>query len=144
MAEQDKKWSSTADSYVRYFQPSSLLCGRLVANGLQLNHVGPLKIIETGAGTGALAKELLGLDGVEVLEYCCSDIAEGMVEKAKATLAGMVARVEKLDCAALPYADASFDRYISNCTLHYLPDPYLWIKTSPSKGLRPKGPYVHC
>ena len=55
-----KKWSQTVNSYVKYFEPSSIVIGRFLLNGMNLQYTEqPLKVIEAGAGSGGLAKELL-------------------------------------------------------------------------------------
>ena len=104
---QSEKWSKAANSYVKYFQPSGVVIGRYLLNCLRLQYQpkpqlppqhnididgdgNGLKVLEAGCGAGALAKDLLLLDGLSVSELVVTDISDGMLEKARTALLGMM------------------------------------------------------
>lgn len=111
-----KKWTQTASSYVRYFEPTTLVMGRFLLNCMRMQfQKHPLKVIEAGAGTGGLAKELCGLNGLSLDHLYVTDIADGMLEKAQEMLLGLDSvTIEKADFVQLHYGDATFDRYYAN------------------------------
>lgn len=82
------KWSKTASSYVKYFEPSGSVTGRFLLNCLKLQFQDqPLKVLEAGCGAGGLAKELmLNLNGLSVSELVLTDVADGMLEKTQERL----------------------------------------------------------
>ncbi|KAA8493377.1 Malonyl-acyl-carrier protein O-methyltransferase [Porphyridium purpureum] len=125
-----KKWSQTASSYVRYFEPTTLVASRYLLNCMKLQFQDyPLTILEAGAGAGGAAKELLcNLYGLSLGHLYVTDVADAMLEKARDRLSGSLPNgekvsVEKANFAALKYADATFDRYYANMCLHYADDP---------------------
>ena len=121
-----QKWNQTASSYVRYFEPTTLIMGRYMLNCLKLQFQGqPLRVIEAGAGAGGLAKELMELNGLSLDHLYVTDIAEGMLQQAERRLEGFdkAVTVELADATQFKYADNTFDRYVSNMVLHYADDP---------------------
>jgi len=123
-AETATKWTETASSYVRYFEPTTLVVGRFMLNCMHMQfQEQPLKVIEAGAGAGGLAKELLVnlcSNGLTLEHLTVSDISDGMLEMAREKLQGLDnVNVEKADFNKFPYDDAAFDRYYSNMCLHY-------------------------
>jgi SAM-dependent methyltransferase len=137
-AEAAQKWSKTANSYVKYFQPSGTVIGRYLLNcmKLQYHHGDGLKVLEAGCGTGALAKDMLrSLEGLSISELVVTDIADGMLEKAKTNLKEYMEKdsstntppkvtVEKADFADFhSYPNDTFDRYYANLCLCYASDP---------------------
>lgn len=128
-AKMAKKWTQTASSYVRYFEPTTLVVGRFMLNCMRMQfQEHPLRVIEAGAGAGGLAKELCGLSGLSLEHLTVTDIADGMLEMAREKLQGLdKVTVEKADFNKFQYEDATFDRYYSNMCLHYAdsPDPVI-------------------
>lgn len=131
-AETAQKWTQTASSYVRYFEPTTLVVGRFMLNCMRMQfQERPLKVIEAGAGTGGLAKELCGLNGLSLESLTVTDIADGMLEKAQENLQGVEkVTIEKADFTKFQYSDATFDRYYANMCLHYAEDPDRVIQES--------------
>ena len=80
----------------------------------------PMRVIETHAGDAKAAGGLLPTPAVG--SYTVTDFSPGMLEVAKAGV-GDHATVVTADATALPFPDASFDRYLSNlgmCCTHDL------------------------
>ena len=136
-----QKWSETANSYFKYFEPSSLVAGRFMFNVMKMQFQSePLKILEAGCGAGGAAKELLtNLNGLSLDHLYVTDIAHGMLEKAKEKLDGMdKVTIEKSDFTKFHYGDSSMDRYYANMCLHYAPDPDAVLKEA-HRVLKPGG-----
>ena len=141
--EMAQKWSKTASSYVRYFEPSGIVLGRYMLNLLKIQFQDkPLNVLEAGAGAGSLAKELLTtLSGLSLLHLYVTDMADGMLEKARENLKGLPedkVTVEKQDFTKFDYPNAHFDRYYANLCLHYAPSPDDVIQEA-SRVLKPGG-----
>lgn len=82
-------------------------------------------VFELGCGTGRLARQLLDERLGESARYIGIDISSTMIALATRRLArwGTRARVFQADgTGSLPYADASFDRYVATYVLDLLPD----------------------
>ena len=139
----NKKWSQTVNSYVKYFEPSSIVIGRFLLNGMNLQYTEqPLKVIEAGAGSGGLAKELLSNlnNGLSISKLVITDNSDGMLEKCNERLqeyimnnnnddnGGIDVTIEKANFCnfsgeaknSYNYADGIYDRYYSNLCLHYV------------------------
>jgi SAM-dependent methyltransferase len=78
--------------------------------------------LEIGSGSGAMAAQLLRR--FPDLRLTATDYDERMVSRAQRTLApfGARAQVERVDAAALPYADGAFDVVLSFAMLHHVGD----------------------
>lgn len=99
----------------------------------------PLKIVEAGAGAGSVAKDLLGLNGLSLDHYYVTDIANGMLEKARDKLKGSdKVTIQNQDFTKFDFEDASLDRYFANLCLNYAPEPDDVIKES-YRVLKPGG-----
>eukprot|EP00531_Pseudo-nitzschia_arenysensis_P019194 CAMPEP_0116157272 /NCGR_PEP_ID=MMETSP0329-20121206/23257_1 /TAXON_ID=697910 /ORGANISM="Pseudo-nitzschia arenysensis, Strain B593" /LENGTH=326 /DNA_ID=CAMNT_0003654371 /DNA_START=145 /DNA_END=1125 /DNA_ORIENTATION=+ len=88
----EQKWSKAANSYVRYFEPMTVVAGRFLLGLLKLKFQPEgLKVLEAGCGAGGLAKELL-LDAsspsssLSISELVLTDLSEGMLDRAKGVL----------------------------------------------------------
>jgi ubiquinone/menaquinone biosynthesis C-methylase UbiE len=140
--EMADKWSKTSeDSYVRYFEPTTLVVGRFLVNCCKLQFQDkPLKILEAGCGTGHLAREVLQLYGLSCSELVIGDIAPAMLDKAQETFCDCDRQltIEKADFTQFTYLDESFDRYYSNLCLCYASDPDAVIAES-ARILKPGG-----
>ncbi len=138
----EQKWSKAANSYVRYFEPTTVVAGRFLLGLLKLKFQPPLKVLEAGCGAGGLAKELL-LDAsspsssLSISELVLTDLSDGMLEKAKNLLnvissgSSFPVRIEQADFTAFDkekFPDGYFDRYFSNLCLHYAENPDLVIE----------------
>ena len=101
-ARAEQKWSAAANSYVRYFEPMTVVAGRFLLSLLKLrfqqqqqqqqqDYCCSLKVLEAGCGAGGLAKELL-LDAsspsssLSISELVLTDLSEGMLDRARDTL----------------------------------------------------------
>lgn len=77
------------------------------------------RVLEIGAGSGAMAAELLAM--LDDITMCVTDFDEAMVASAGARLApfGDRATCRQADATALPFDDASFDAVLSWIMLHH-------------------------
>jgi len=77
------------------------------------------RVLEIGAGSGAMAAELVAM--FDDITMCVTDFDEAMVSSAAARLAPFGDRVEcrQADATALPFDDASFDTVLSWIMLHH-------------------------
>src|SRR5437763_5388992 len=77
------------------------------------------RVLEIGAGSGAMAAELLAM--FDDITMCVTDLDDDMVTAAAERLAPFGDRVEcrQADATALPFADASFDTVLSWIMLHH-------------------------
>mmetsp|Transcript_69144 Transcript_69144/g.140590 ORF Transcript_69144/g.140590 Transcript_69144/m.140590 type:complete len:363 (-) Transcript_69144:1524-2612(-) len=148
-AKAEQKWSRAANSYVRYFEPMTVVAGRFLLGLIKLKFQDPggLRVLEAGCGAGGLAKELL-LDAsspsssLSISELVLTDLSEGMLDRARDTLKGFVTaesngddnndsaiqqvRLEQADFTAFDrqkFPDGHFDRYYTNLCLHYAENP---------------------
>ncbi|ABB31086.1 Methyltransferase type 11 [Geobacter metallireducens RCH3] len=93
---------------------------RVVERFLQIldDEVGsPLRILDVGAGTGLLARQLADCHPAALLS--CVDLAPGMAATARQRL-GSRALVAVADAEHLPFAGASFDCVVSTSTFQWL------------------------
>ncbi len=78
------------------------------------------EVLEIGAGSGAMASQLLSVH--HHLRLVATDYDDDMVGVARAALApfGERASVQQADAAALPFADGRFDMVLSFAMLHHV------------------------
>jgi ubiquinone/menaquinone biosynthesis C-methylase UbiE len=76
-------------------------------------------VLEIGAGSGAMAEELLA--STHAVTMCVTDVDPAMVATASARLARFGTRVatRQADATALPFPDATFDAVLSWIMLHH-------------------------
>jgi ubiquinone/menaquinone biosynthesis C-methylase UbiE len=77
------------------------------------------EVLEIGAGSGAMAEELLAT--TPDMTICVTDFDQTMVSTAVDRLAGFGTRVtaRQADATALPFGDSSFDTVLSWIMLHH-------------------------
>ena len=96
------------------------------------------RVLEIGAGSGAMAGELLAM--YPNITMSVTDFDDGMVAAARERLAGFADRVEcrQADATALPFEDDSFDTVLSWIMLHHTIE---WEKAlaEAARVLRPGG-----
>jgi ubiquinone/menaquinone biosynthesis C-methylase UbiE len=95
-------------------------------------------VLELGAGSGAMAAELLAM--FQDITMCVTDVDDDMVRAAGERLAPFGDRVEcrQADATALPFADRTFDTVLSWIMLHHT---VAWEKAlaEATRVLRPGG-----
>lgn len=91
------------------------------------------RVLEVGAGTGALAARLAG-HGITVT---ATDLDPDMVTRARKRL-GPQADVRAADVADLPFEDGTFDLVLATLTVHHWPD-ILAASAEIARVLRPGG-----
>ena len=143
----EQKWSKAANSYVRYFEPMTVVAGRYLLGLIKLKfQAQPLKVLEAGCGAGGLAKELLmeitsPSSSTSISELVLTDLSEGMLDRTRAMLEELAThtskrsspkiRMEQADFTAFDsekFQDGYFDRYYSNLCLHYAENADLVIE----------------
>src|SRR5438552_4334644 len=96
------------------------------------------RVLEIGAGSGAMAAELLAM--FPDVTMCVTDYDEAMVSVAAQRLSKFGGRAEtrQADATALPFADGSFDAVLSWIMLHHT---MAWEKalSEAARVLRPGG-----
>jgi SAM-dependent methyltransferase len=99
------------------------------------------RVLEIGAGSGAMAAELLAM--FDDISMCVTDFDDAMVTAAAERLAAFGDRVEcrQADATALPFAHDSFDTVLSWIMLHHTVE---WEKAlaEAARVLRPGGNLV--
>jgi ubiquinone/menaquinone biosynthesis C-methylase UbiE len=117
-------WTGVApgwDRNRRHVETMKAKLTRQLLDGLQLANGD--RVLELGAGTGELARELctaVAPDG----QVIASDAAAGMVELIRATLAGVPhARVEQLNASAIELPDGSVDVVVFRMGLMLVDEP---------------------
>ena len=81
----------------------------------------PLRILDMGCGTGALAQQVL--EAFPSCELSGVDLSERMLSRAAARL-GSRARLACADSERLPFSDGLFDLAYCNDAFHHYPDPH--------------------
>jgi ubiquinone/menaquinone biosynthesis C-methylase UbiE len=96
------------------------------------------EVLEIGAGSGAMAQELLAT--TPAITMCVTDFDQSMVSTSVKNLAGFGTRItaRRADATALPVGDSSFDTVLSWIMLHHT---VAWEKalTEAVRVLRPGG-----
>jgi ubiquinone/menaquinone biosynthesis C-methylase UbiE len=97
--------------------------------------------LDLGCGPGQIP--LLACDRIADLTVTAVDLAESMLERARAHLArrpDLASRVrfERVDAKRLPYPDAHFDAVFSNTVLHHVAEPRGFLSEA-ARVLRPGG-----
>jgi len=84
-------------------------------------HDASMKVLDVGAGTGTLSKQLV--QRVDAANLTLIDQSPHMLEQAKAKPELMASTFVLADAHELPFDDASFDRVVSSGVIYYFPDP---------------------
>jgi 4a-hydroxytetrahydrobiopterin dehydratase len=130
------KWNKMSDNYEQNYQVWSLAGLQVLYSNLQLqpppggwssdSSLGPPKaIVEVGCGPGgALERVLPQLP--HGCHYAATDYSPEMLSRAKMALTASASKVRmsfsEAPASCLPFANGSFDRYVSNLTLMLVPD----------------------
>ena len=87
-----------------------------------------LNVLDAGTGTAQIPIELASRRTLAAgLVITATDLAEEMLKVAAENVAaaGMsdAIQLERVDCKAMPFGDASFDAVMSNSIVHHIPEP---------------------
>jgi ubiquinone/menaquinone biosynthesis C-methylase UbiE len=105
--------------YDRYMVPLMFEpYARLVAK--RAAQLGPLRILETAAGTGVVTKALNS--AIPDAEIIATDLNAPMLEQAEQRISSPKVRFLAADAQALPFPDARFDLVVCQFGLMFLPD----------------------
>jgi ubiquinone/menaquinone biosynthesis C-methylase UbiE len=105
--------------YDRYMVPLIFApYARLVAR--RAAQFGPLRILETAAGTGVVTEALSA--AVPDAEIIATDLNPPMLEQAAKRVGSPNVRFEVADAQALPFSDASFDLVVCQFGVMFFPD----------------------
>lgn len=117
-AEIRDTWNQMAPNYATWAATSTTLLSRSLLAMLRVSE--STSFLETGAGIGLTAEITAGMlpPGAR---HTITDLSPVMVEMAQARNPGL--EVVEADSEALPFADASFDRYLANMNLMIVADP---------------------
>jgi SAM-dependent methyltransferase len=86
------------------------------------------RVLELGAGTGELARQLAGIVGPSG-SVVATDAAAGMVELIRDAIADLPhAESAQVDAAAIEAPDASFDAVVFRMGLMFLPEPLIGLR----------------
>jgi SAM-dependent methyltransferase len=126
----EKKWSATANLYIRYFEQCTVAIGCNMLSAMNLRFCSnPLRVIECGSGAGGLGIEIIRiLTADEEMRHSITmvDLSETMMGIASTRVAPFSASLDIQtrigDATCLDIPDCSYDRYVCNMTIHYAPD----------------------
>lgn len=96
------------------FQPYAQLVAHRAAQ------LGPLRILETAAGTGVVTEELHR--AIPDADIIATDLNAPMLEQAAHRISSPKVRFETADAQALPFTDASFDLVVCQFGVMFFPD----------------------
>jgi ubiquinone/menaquinone biosynthesis C-methylase UbiE len=82
--------------------------------------LGPLRILETAAGTGVVTKALSA--AIPDAEIVATDLNEPMLEQAARNIDSPKVRFQAADAQALPFPDARFDLVVCQFGVMFFPD----------------------
>jgi SAM-dependent methyltransferase len=120
MQDQELRFSgSVPESYERLMVP---LIFRPYAEELarRAKHVGPRRILETAAGTGAVTRALH--QALPEAEIAATDLNQPMLDVAAGKLTSDKVRFLAADAQQLPFEDASFDLVVCQFGAMFFPD----------------------
>lgn len=145
--ESEKKWTATAQLYIKYFERYTVAIGCSLLASMRLEYTsGPLRVLECGCGAGGLALTIAAIlkrDPASGHQFTIMDLSEGMMGIARSRLSGLqegdfgVATMTG-DATSLPLADNTIDRYICNMTVHYTPTADMLLREA-ARVLAPGG-----
>jgi ubiquinone/menaquinone biosynthesis C-methylase UbiE len=127
-------WDAFASQFEAEFEPSTQLLARTLLAHLQLDQASAF--LEVGGGAGAAGRAALDLLAPDA-RCVITDLSPEMVARARAKL-GERAEARDADAEQLPFAEASFDRYLANLNLMLVPDPDRALAEA-ARVLRPGG-----
>ena len=128
-----EQWNQMAPIFVDAVQTMTTDAHRGLLQMLRLRDAGAL--LEVGCGGGGLAEVARGLLPAGA-RHVITDLSPAML--AFALERNPQAEVQEADAGALPFPDASFDRYLAALNLMLVPDPALALKEA-WRVLRPGG-----
>ena len=117
-------WSRVYDVMQPYFTSDEMREAGL--DMAELPEAGPLKVLDVGAGTGTLSRQVLSR--VPAAELTLLDLSPDMLQRAKAKPDLAKCSFVESDAEALPFDDCSFDRIVSSGTLYYYPRPVVALR----------------
>lgn len=132
----EKKWSATANLYIRYFEQCTITIGCNLLSAMKLRFcANPLKVIECGCGAGGLGIEIIRIltaDGEMGHSLTLVDLSEAMMGIAQTRIAPFTASLNIHthigDATRLDSLDCLYDRYVCNMTMHYAPDADAFLR----------------
>ena len=135
MHDQYDKWSSVYDLLWRRYLNQTVPVARETAA------IKPReRVLDLACGTGELLRRIV--QHTSDADLTGVDIAPGMVERARAKLAGVSdAKIEQADAHDLPFRDGSFDVVVCANTFHYFTHPTS-VLGEVRRVLRPDGRFV--
>jgi ubiquinone/menaquinone biosynthesis C-methylase UbiE len=129
----EKRWDSFAGWYTTYMERGSTKFYTAMLPFLELG--ADSVVLETACG-GGNGIELL-LSSTQATQIFGVDISAGMLDIARSRM-GDRANIQQGDNQALPFEDSSFSHYISNLSLHIVPNPAKMLAEA-FRVLRPGG-----
>jgi len=117
-------WSLVYDEMQPYFTSDEMREAGL--DMADLVKAGPLNVLDVGAGTGTLSRQVLRR--VPTAKLTLLDLSPEMLERAKAKPELAPCSFVLSDAESLPFDDSSFDRVVSSGTLYYYPRPVVALR----------------
>jgi len=136
-------WAGTLDRLGVPAAYERLLC-RVVGEELAAEKATPLRVLDCGVGTGALAKAFARVSPAP-FSLDAVDLSAQMLERAGRNLraAGVESSLRRADVRELPYADGVFDLVLTGHVLEHLGDPRRALHEM-TRVLKPGGLLVAC
>lgn len=132
LEEIQANWNAFAPIYNQYLERTTNQGSRSLFHNLDLSSAS--KILEVSCGPGSAALEMISVPKLldptkEGFSLVATDLSDEMVKIASKRLSDVgdvwkgKIMVKKANAQELEFLDASFDRYVSNLSLHIVPEP---------------------